>query len=52
MESTLRQHPAPAAACNVDLVTAAHDCIQEVEPAAALPKEALKAAARAYTARD
>ena len=51
MESTLGQQPAPAAAPDVDLVTTAADGngIQEIEPAAALTKEELKAAAREYT---
>jgi hypothetical protein len=54
MESTLGQQPAPAAAPDVDLVMTAADGngIQEIEPAAALTKEELKAAAREYTVID
>ena len=55
MESTLGHQPVPAAArTDVDLVTTAADGndIQEIEPAAALTKEELKAAAREYTVID
>jgi hypothetical protein len=55
MKSTLGQQPAPAAAPDVDLVMTAADgngIQQEIEPAAALTKEELKAAAREYTVID
>ena len=54
MESTLGHQPAPVAAPDVDLATTAADGngIQEIEPAAALTKEELKAVAREYTVID